>query len=81
MDQISLLSIRTAIFIPFGDVHKLRIALGGEGVSDLLRTLLKILGFVRFFATKEGERGLKSRKIALRNLWTSPYFMGDLLNR
>jgi hypothetical protein len=35
----------------------------------LLRTSLKVWGFVRFFVTR-GD--LKCQKIALRNMWTSP---------
>jgi hypothetical protein len=36
-----------------GVIHKMRNALGENGmVSDLLRSLLKILGFVRFVSRK-----------------------------
>ncbi len=45
---------------------------GEGGISDLLRSLVKIQGFVRFRVTKGGGGALKSPKIALRNLWTSP---------
>jgi hypothetical protein len=54
-----------------GDVHKIRNALGGRG-QRFVTNHCKYIGICTVLRY-EGEGGLKSRKIALRNLWTSPW--------
>ncbi len=53
-----------------GDVHKLRNALG-KGRQRFVTNHCKDRDLYGFLLQR--GRGLKSRKIALRNMWTSPY--------
>jgi hypothetical protein len=64
----------TFLNFSLGDVPKLRNALGGGG-QRFVTDHCKDIGICTVFCYKR-EEGLKSRKIALRNMWTSPYYLG-----
>jgi hypothetical protein len=62
----------TKLTEPLGGVHKLSKVLGGRRGQRFDTKPFNNIGICRVLRYERGGGGQKSRKIALRNLWTSP---------